>query len=258
MRLLARRRKTALVVALIAGVSGLVLGTAGTAQASCGSLTNKSISGKLSGDDGRAVNAVVGFTYVDEFGYRLDIRGCRLPGDAYGRVFHLNANAPDTGTVPTSRTSNAFFIDRIPSGVKEVWVETYPKDATGATSYRHYAGVYRPAVAPGTANLDLHFPVTCASGGTTGAIVASYYVHGRRVTPSWVGYWSETNTSSHMGYALSGSSPGGFVSPPLSSTTGFWGATQTYRVGVFYGTNVSWHTGLPVYPCRTTYLRLDD
>jgi hypothetical protein len=249
---------TTMAVAFITGASALVLGGAAPAQASCGSLTDKSIAGTLSGDDGRAVNAMVGFTYVDEFGYRLDVRGCRLSGDAYGRVFHLNAGVPETGTAPTSATSDRFFIGNIPSAVKEVWVETYPKTPGGATSYRRYAGVYQPAVAPGRMNLNLRLPLTCAAGGRTGAIVASVFIGGRQVTPTWMGYWSETASSKQMGYALSGGSPGGFVSPPLSSSPGANGRPQTYEVAIFYKGTTYWRHGLPVYACKTTHVRIDE
>ena len=94
------RRVSALVSAVALALAGVTLSQAGPAQASCSSLTNKSISGTLNGDDGAAVNALVGFTYVDELGYRLDIRGCRLPGDAYGRVFTMNSGLPATGAGP--------------------------------------------------------------------------------------------------------------------------------------------------------------
>ncbi len=239
-------------VATIGALSG-----AGPADASCGATGSKSIAGTLSGDDGRAVNALVGFTFVDEFGYRLDARGCRLAGDAYGRTFHLNAALPASGAKPSAATSNQFRIDGIPANVKEVWVETYPKGPDGRTSYGHYAGVYRPQVAPGTTNLNLKLPVVCGQGGHTGTIVAKVFVAGRPVSPTWLAFWSESSTSPQMGYALGNGSTGGFTSPPLSSTPAAAGQPQRYQVFMYDNGRMLWHDAIPVYACRITTVRID-
>ncbi len=61
-----------------------------------------------------------------------------------------------------------------------------------------------------------------------------------------------------MGYALSGGAPGGFVSPPLASALGAYGKPQTYRVAIFYRGPTYWRTGLPVYACKTTHVRINE
>ena len=250
------RRSAAFVLTLVVGASVVTLSTAGPAQASCSTLTDQSIAGNLTGDDGQAVNAVIGFTFVDEFGYRLDIRGCRLQGDAYGRVFHLNSNLPATGAAQTSTTSNYFWIDRIPANVKEVWVETYPKGPNGVTDYSHYTGVYQPKVAPGTMNLNLHLPVTCAAGGRTGAIVGTVFIGGKAVDPTWMGFWSQGSTNGKMGYALSGGTQGGFTSPPLA-TNPINDQPQHYQVVVDWNGIMLHRYEVPVFPCQTTHVRID-
>lgn len=111
-------------------------------------------------------NGSIGFTLVDEFGNRLDPRGCRLQGDQYGRVMHLNALLPATGAAQSSDTSTNFWLDHIPSNVQQIWVESYPKNVAGKTDYSHYTGIYRGKVLPGTTGINLRFPVTCAAGAT--------------------------------------------------------------------------------------------
>jgi hypothetical protein len=243
------RRISALVSAVALALAGVTLSQAGPAQASCSSLTNKSISGTLSGDDGSAVNALVGFTYVDELGYRLDIRGCRLPGDAYGRVFTMNSGLPATGAAQTSDTSNQFWVNNIPADVKEVWVETYPKGPNGVTNYARYAGVYAPHLQPGRTGVDLHFPVSCANGGHTGAIVGTFFVAGHQVTPSWIGFWGEQGLP-EMGYGIAAGVAGGFTSPPLPNG-------QTYQVVVTWNGQTFRQHAVQVNACQTTHIRID-
>lgn len=237
---------------VLALTSGLALQGNRQAEASCGPLSDKSISGTIAGDDGRAVNAVVGFTFVDIFGYRVDARGCRLQGDAYGRSIHVNSTLPATGGVGEAGWSNDWWIDRIPANVRDVWVETYPKGPDGKTDYNRYAGIVRPRVLPGTRNLTLRFPVTCANGGKTGAIRGTMTVKGKRVTPSWIGYWSENDTSPQMGYAIGGGADGGYVSPPLSSSPPAPGKPQAYQLMVSADGVTYKYRSVPVYPCRTT------
>ena len=249
------KRGVAAAIVLTIGTTVLTLNGAGQAQASCSTLTDKAVGGTLAGDDGRAVNGVVGFTFVDEFGYRLDIRGCRLAGDAYGRVFHLNSYAGASGVTQTSATSNAFRVDRIPATVKEVWVETYPKAADGSTDYSHYTGVYEARVRPGTTNLAMHFPVTCSQGGRTGAIVVSLAVGGQPVTPSWIGYWSEGSVNHKVGYALASGGLGTFTSPPLA-TNPVTSTPELYQVVIDVNGRQVRRTDVPVYPCQTTSIAI--
>lgn len=251
-------RPAALVAALAVVAATLLVGyQPHAAEASCGTLTTKSVSGTLAGEDGHAVNGVIGFTFVDDFGNRLDARGCRLEGDQYGRVVHLNAQLPANGAAPSGDTSSFFWIDRIPSNVKEVWVESYPKNVNGTTDYSHYTGVYRGKVPPGTGGLNLRFPVGCSAGGRTGAIAGDVWYKGQRVTPNWVGFWSESETSAQMGYGMGKTSNGSYVSPPLSSSPAAGGQPQRYRMQMYIGSVFVQRTNIPVYPCTTTNLRVD-
>ena len=248
----------ALALSVLVTVGLVGLGPSRPAEATCGSLSDKSITGTLTGEDGHAVNAVVGFTFVDLFGYRLDARGCRYPGDAYGRAVQLNATLPATGALPGPDTNSAFRIDHIPSNVHVVWVESYPKGPDGKTDYSHYSGVYRPDVLPGTQNVRLSFPTTCAAGGTGGAISAQWYYKGVRTTPDWAGMWSESNLSPQMGYSLAKGSNGGFTSFSLASAPGSDGQPQLYQVQIYYHGQMFRHWSVPVHRCQTTYTRFDD
>lgn len=244
-------------LAAVALITPVVLADAPTAaEASCGTLSNKSVSGTLAGEDGRAVDGVIGFTFVDEFGNRLDARGCRLQGDQYGRAVQLNAQLPSSGAPMSADTATAFWVDHIPNNVREVWVESYPKGSDGKTDYSHYSGVYRGKVPPGTRGLNLRFPTSCSAGGRAGAIAGTVYYKGQRVTPTWIGFWSESESSAQMGYALAKGNNGGYVSPPLSSSPASGGAPQRYRMNMYIGSVFVQRTNIPVYPCTTTTLNV--
>ena len=250
------RRVLGAAAAALALTGGLALHATRPAEASCGPLSDKSVSGTITGEDGRAANAIVGFTFVDIFGYRVDARGCRLEGDAYGRSVHVNSTLPATGGTTATAWSNNWWIDRIPANVREVWIETYPKGPDGKTDYSHYSGVVRPKVLPGTRNVNLRFPVSCAQGGRAGAIRGTVTLHGQRITPDWIGYWSESPTSPQMGYALGIGSNGGYVSPPLSSTPAGPGQPQAYGVNMYYQGRFIFRGHVLVYPCKTTVLNI--
>ena len=159
-----------LVVATAVVVAGLV----GLAPAPARAADTISIGGVIDGRDGRAVNAQIGIDLQDASGQAIDRNGCvrspSCPIPSYGVVVNINRALPPEGTADTS-TATISWTANLPSNTANVYLEVYPKNEKGVTTETRYGHAMRHNIrTPTFDSIDLHLPVVCAAGGTTGSI----------------------------------------------------------------------------------------
>lgn len=186
-------RRLALTCALAA--VPVVLPSAAVA-APCGTAT-KTISGTVQGQDGRYVNAQLGFDLmqVTSSGVRhLDGRagsdryGC-AGYKGYGQVVFVNSQLPATGST-TSGTKTWRAV--VPAIVNQVIVEVYPRSANrGPVDDRRYSGALRWRVPiPYGKPINITLPLVCAAGGKTGYLAGTATKGGQPLNVDFVGAWS--------------------------------------------------------------------
>lgn len=173
------------------------LTVAAPAQAApCASAT-RTISGTLRGEDGRYVDAMLGFDLIRVVGdKRLHING-RDGADnwgcaghkGYGQVLRVNPDVPATGS---TTTGTQYWSVKIPAIVNQVIIEVWPRAAgTGPVDDRRYSGALRWKVPiPYGRRINIKLPLVCAAGGRTGYIAGKATKNGAPVKVDFVGAWS--------------------------------------------------------------------
>jgi len=156
------------------------------AHAACAAPNRKSLSGTVIGSDGRRANVLIGFDVLDEANRRIGLDGCRA-GSGYTTHLALNSGLAPTG----GSSGQVAWRVALPANAAYAFVETYPKNQTGATDRRHYGGSMRRRVPVGPALVRLILPVVCGEpGGLTGGIHGYVTAGGQPVRADRVRAWS--------------------------------------------------------------------
>lgn len=199
-------------------VAASPLAVASPAEAAPCSTATRTITGTLQGEDGRAVDAMLGFDLVRVVGetkYHIDGRegsanyGC-AGYKGYGQVLRVNRDLPATGST-TSGTKT--WSVKIPAIVNLLVIEVYPRAAgTGPVDESRYGHALRWKVPiPYGKAINIKLPLVCAKGGKTGWIGGVATKNGARRVMSRVAAWSmakDNNTATpiqgfKVGYSTS-------------------------------------------------------
>ena len=131
--------------------------------------------GTIDGEDGRAVDALLGFDWLDAQGRRLNRDGClqspACPLPSYGTVLRVNPDLVATGTADTATATTTFSVQP-PPGAARLFLEVYPQDETHRTNEARYGHAMRHSVPlPHDGPLAVHLPlVRCDEGGRVGSV----------------------------------------------------------------------------------------
>ncbi|MDB4946419.1 MAG: hypothetical protein JWP97_5953 [Labilithrix sp.] len=181
----------------------------------CSSVLPTWIGGRVYGEDGRAINALIGISFTTAEGGHLDKNGT-LPCDddactTYSVVQHVNPTLPATGGPAAGNVST--WGKCVGTPASKVWIEVYPRGADGKTSFARYgAAVDNRLIKRGTSNVfDLRLPVRAELGGNAGAIAGAVTCHGKPVEPTVIRAWSNDAGSECgiQGFAASGETAAG-------------------------------------------------
>lgn len=188
----------------------------GVASAACASVTTRSVTGTVTGQDGLDVNASIGFDVLNAANQHLDANphsptyGCpraggySIPQRELNHFVSGHGVAPGSRQADGSRTVRAVGIFSLPSNATQVWIEVYSRGYTGSPcrdaqgnycfnypDLSKYGDANRQKVPPGTHGLALRLPMTCGYHGTDGAITGRAYTSsGTPVTLSGVNAWT--------------------------------------------------------------------
>ncbi len=133
------------------------------------------LTGTIDGTDGRAVNALLGFDWLDAQGRHLDRNGCvqseACPLRGYATVLRTNPTLPATGSADTSTATTTWSVQPPPGAVR-LFLEAYPQDERLRTVEERYGHAMRHGVAlPHDGPLPLRLPlVRCDEGGAVGTV----------------------------------------------------------------------------------------
>jgi hypothetical protein len=172
---------------------------AAPASASPCHTATRTVTGTIQGEDGRFVDAQLGFDLVRVVnGVKQHING--LPGaDNYGCAGHkgygynlrVNETVPATGS--TTEGTKTWSI-KIPSNVNMMVIEVYPRAAgrPSPVDDSRYSGALRWRIPiPYGAPINIKLPLVCAAGGKTGYIAGTAKTaSGAPVKVDFVGAWS--------------------------------------------------------------------
>lgn len=223
-RRLAPRRlaRLAVAVAVLAPLAGAL---SGPASAACAARTSRSISGAVYGQDGRDVNASVGFDVLDAAGRPINADpsradyGCAKSGGYSVPQTYVNhfvsyeGAAPGTVMKDGTRTTRAWRVGTLPANAASVWIEAYSRGYQGSpckdsrgnwcfnpTDVRKYGYANLIKIPVGTQGVKVVLPTTCGYGGTAGSIVGrGIDAAGHAVTLKQVYAWSESSWNAAPG-----------------------------------------------------------
>lgn len=188
------RRRPAWVVAAAAMIAGAVL-TAPSASAQTGPPAGIVLEGQIDGEDGRAVNAMLGFDFVDAAGRHLRRDGCaqgpECPFVGYASVVRVNPKLTAQGSADRTGRDTSYSVPA-PAGTTRVFVEVYPQNERLRTDEARYGHAMRHSVeVPLTESLDFRLPLTdCGQGGTVGSIFGNAVRDGEPLPLKRVVTWS--------------------------------------------------------------------
>lgn len=216
----------------------------------------RTVSGTIQGQDGRYVDALLGFDLIDAQKRHIDGR----PGSStfgcpnhhgYGVSIRVNRDLPATGSTTTGTKT---WKVTIPANVTAMHVEVYPRAAGyGGTDESRYGHALRRRVPiPYGKSIAIELPLICPQGGKTGTINGWSSKGGVRKPLTRVAAWSlapDNNTASpilgwNIGYAKSN---GYFAVPNLPSG-------QYYTVQYTMDGVMKQKYNVYVHPCRGTYM----
>ena len=138
------------------GEGDSLVGAESSALASeCSSVLPTWIGGRVYGEDGRAIDALMGISFTTASGGHLDKNGTLPCEDAacttYSVVQHVNPTLPDTGGPAAGNVST--WGKCVGTPTSKVWIEVYPRGKDGKTSFARYgAAVDNRAIKRGVAN----------------------------------------------------------------------------------------------------------
>ncbi|MDX6197343.1 MAG: hypothetical protein QOJ79_494 [Actinomycetota bacterium] len=210
----------------------------------------------IGGGETRAVNALIGLDLKDASGQTLNADGTPRTASGYGLVVHVNdgsggqPNLPAGGTSDTS-TATISWTAQVPANTSTVYLEAYPQ-AAGKTDESRYGHAMRHNVPIANSGpIDVHLPLVCAQGGTTGSIRGTATFQGSPMPLQRVVAWSidpydpvnRPTLGWNIGTALD---DGTYVVPNLASG-------QKYQVWTTSTANeVRKTVGVAVSPCAET------
>jgi hypothetical protein len=230
----------------------------------------RSISGTVTGEDGRFVSAQVSFELFDASGQLVDMDGCPRRSAAYPATTLVNNRGTCCFVLPAAGSestpfegvdlSTSWTLTGIPDNVAQIWVETYTKRAGGqpnSSTERYGHSIRRVPFAEGdVSGIDIVQPLRCGlSGGgvsgSTGALTGAVYRDGQLVTPTRVSAFStvpdDGNGGAHLSFNVLGTHPTGrFLVDAL--------APGTYTIFVTVGDLGRRIDGLRVEPCGTSII----
>jgi hypothetical protein len=179
-----------IVLVLVALLAGLVAAPVASAQEE-----PQLLSGAIRATDGRAVNALIGFDFLDEQGRKIRRDGCvqspECPFVGYGGVLRVNENLPAEGAVDPSGWTTSWTM-QAPPGTVQVFLEAYPQNASYKTDESRYGHAMRHSVKlPTDGPVDVLLPlVLCDEGGTVGSITGTAVKEGAPHSVRRVVAWS--------------------------------------------------------------------
>ena len=211
------RLLTAALAATLLAPLAAVAAPAAPAQAACATKTTRTLSGTVYGQDGRDVNASVGFDVLDAQGRAINADpsqpgyGCAktggysVPQKYFNHFVSYEGAAPGTVMKDGRRTTRAWRLTDLPSNATQVWIEAYSRGYAGSpckdskgnwcfnpTDVRKYGYANKIKVPVGTSGVKVVLPTTCAYRGTAGSIVGKGVdAAGRSVTLKQVYAWTE-------------------------------------------------------------------
>ncbi len=213
----------------------------------------KAVSGTITGEDGRALNVLVGIDAVDSSGQKLAMDGSRAPALPYTTVLRLNPTLPPEGRPPMPSDATTFSAC-LPSSTHHGNIELYPKNQRGTTTQTRYGNAMRPLPAPGPwPGLALKLPLVCAvhpqgTGRVSGTVKAAGVLAQPTRGPAWA---LGPNPQGIWGFAAgSRFTVGSYTTQELASGT-------NYDVRITYNAMTTRRTGIAVHACATTRLDLD-
>ncbi|MCU1590847.1 MAG: hypothetical protein JWP11_2103 [Frankiales bacterium] len=205
----------------------------------------------VGGPETRAVNALIGLDLKDASGQTINRDGTARTASGYGIVVNVNTTLPPEGLADSSTATISWTAD-VPSNTSSVYLEAYPRDASGKTNEARYGHAMRHNVPiAGSGPIDVHLPLICAQGGTTGTIRGTATLGGSPMPLSRVVAWSIDQFDPvklptlgwNIGTALD---DGTFVVPNLASG-------QKYQVWTTStAAEVRKTVGVAVSPCAET------
>ena len=244
-----------LIVLFVVGCLGFVVAP----SPSAGAVDTITIGGAIDGvgaGETRAVNALIGLDLKDASGQTLNADGTVRTASGYGLVVHINDGSAGQPNLPAEGTSDSAtatinWTAQVPSNTSVIYLEAYPQ-AGGRTDESRYGHAMRHNVPIANSGpIDVHLPLICAQGGTTGSIRGTATLQGTPMPLQRVVAWSidpydpvnRPTLGWNIGTALD---DGTYVVPNLASG-------QQYQVWTTSTANeVRKTVGVAVSPCAET------
>jgi hypothetical protein len=205
----------------------------------------------VGGTETRAVNALIGLDLKDSNGQTLNSDGTVRTASGYGIVVNVNTTLPPEGLSDSSTATITWRAD-VPANTTSVYLEAYPRDQNGKTNEARYGHAMRHNVPIANSGpIDVHLPLICSQGGTTGSIRGTATLGGSPMPLQRVVAWSIDlfdpvklpTLGWNIGTALD---DGTYVVPNLASG-------QKYQVWTTSTANeVRKTVGVAVNPCAET------
>jgi hypothetical protein len=144
----------------------------------------------VGGTETRAVNALIGLDLKDSNGQTLNSDGTVRTASGYGMVVNVNTTLPPEGLSDSSTATITWHAD-VPANTTSVYLEAYPRDQNGKTNEARYGHAMRHNVPIASSGpIDVHLPLICSQGGTTGSIRGTATYQGSPMPLSRVVAWS--------------------------------------------------------------------
>ena len=205
----------------------------------------------IGGSETRAVNALIGLDLKDASGQTLNRDGTVRTASGYGIVINVNPTLPPEGLSDSSTATITWSAD-VPANTSTVYLEAYPRDANGKTNEARYGHAMRHNVPIANSGpIDVHLPLICSQGGTTGTIRGTATFGGGTMPLQRVVAWSMDQYDPvqlpTLGWNIgTASDDGTYVLPNLASG-------QKYQVWTTSTANEVRKTiGVAVSPCAET------
>ncbi len=216
----------------------------------------RTVTGLLGGQDGRYVDALLGFDLKDSSGRHIDARpGSSTFGCAgmhgYGVTVRINSTLPATGSTTTG--TKAWSV-KVPVNVTSAHIEVYPRAAGyGGTDESRYGHALRRSVPiPYNKTVLIRLPLICSLGGTTGRINGWVSKNGVRVKADRVAAWSlatdNNGANPILGWNIGTAATNGYYQIPNLASG------QAYTVQIWKDGVLRQKYGVYVNACRGTYL----
>lgn len=255
---------------MLLALAGTVLTSAPSASAVCTARTTHALSGYVTGADNLDVNVSIGFAVSDAQGRQINVSdGCVMTHGGYstpqqeknhyvsGRGAPRNSRMHDAAGHDMGVSTHTWSLTGLPANASAVWIEVYSRGYAGSPctacfgprDVSKYGYVMRRPLKPGTANIVLQLPMTCAyHGGSTNRIFG-YVTNsaGTRVLPDRVvasSIMPDRNTVP-MGWGVAMTSTGSYNLESLASG-------QKYVVWMTYKGLTQRRSGVVVNPCKIT------